>query len=296
MAGDARYQQAAAQLGHDEPIVRTAGIYALEAIVVEWAALGDTAQRDVCIDLLCGYLRSTTGLDHDPTSGLLTPTESERSVRSTVTTVIVRHLGEDKKPGGWSDRPYDFTKAHVVDANFDNVTFQHDVEFEEATFHGSAFFDEVTFQGDSRFLMATFQGNAWFGGTQFQGVASFYRATFHGFALLRAAFHDDATFYGATFRDDTSFYGATFHGDSLFEELHFHGWTSFEDATFRGDARFATTHFLGSVLGLRDDRVTLQDALVLRDNLDDGLRALGASDARRPRHPPGRTLLDEKPF
>ncbi|GAA4995748.1 hypothetical protein GCM10023335_05120 [Streptomyces siamensis] len=47
-----RYTTAAEQLGHDQAAVRLAGVYALARLADDWEE-----QRQVCIDVLCAYLR-----------------------------------------------------------------------------------------------------------------------------------------------------------------------------------------------------------------------------------------------
>ncbi|MET7695698.1 hypothetical protein ABZT06_48915 [Streptomyces sp. NPDC005483] len=47
-----RYTTAAEQLGHGQPAVRLAGVYAMARLADDWPE-----QRQVCIDVLCAYLR-----------------------------------------------------------------------------------------------------------------------------------------------------------------------------------------------------------------------------------------------
>ncbi|MFE3290567.1 pentapeptide repeat-containing protein [Rhodococcus sp. NPDC059234] len=53
-----RYTTCAEQLGHDAPAIRQAGVYALSSLADDWHAAGNDAERQVCIDLLCAYLRT----------------------------------------------------------------------------------------------------------------------------------------------------------------------------------------------------------------------------------------------
>lgn len=48
-----RYSAAVAQLAHDNPNVRLAGVYALANLADEWET-----QRQQCVDVLCAYLRT----------------------------------------------------------------------------------------------------------------------------------------------------------------------------------------------------------------------------------------------
>jgi hypothetical protein len=53
-----RFQEAAAQLGNTEAAVRLAGVYALGRLADDWEE-----QRQVCVDVLCSYLRITKPSD-----------------------------------------------------------------------------------------------------------------------------------------------------------------------------------------------------------------------------------------
>ncbi|WP_405593916.1 hypothetical protein OG741_37460 [Streptomyces sp. NBC_01410] len=55
-----RYTTAAEQLGHDKAAVRLAGVYALARLADDWEE-----QRQVCIDVLCAYLRMPYQPDPD---------------------------------------------------------------------------------------------------------------------------------------------------------------------------------------------------------------------------------------
>ncbi len=79
-----RYAESAAQLGHDKPAIRLAGVYAMAQLADDWA---DPAAQQQCIDVLCAYLRMPL-----PTDVTGTPLPGEVQVRETVVRVITAHL------------------------------------------------------------------------------------------------------------------------------------------------------------------------------------------------------------
>ncbi|MET8212815.1 hypothetical protein ABZT51_44110 [Streptomyces sp. NPDC005373] len=68
-----RYAKAAEQLGHDQPAVRLAGVYAMARLADDW-----TEQRQVCVDVLCAYLR----MPYQPDDTQLDFKPGEREVRA----------------------------------------------------------------------------------------------------------------------------------------------------------------------------------------------------------------------
>ena len=90
--------------------------------------------------------------------------------------------------------------AVLIEARFDQATFEGDADFVFATFENWALFDQATFQGDADFFRAEFQGFAGFDGTTFKRGARFDEATFQG----------DAGFGGASFEHDATFDRANF--------------------------------------------------------------------------------------
>lgn len=53
-----RYTTVAEQLGHDSTAIRLAGVYALASLADDWHDFGNDDERQVCVDLLCAYLRT----------------------------------------------------------------------------------------------------------------------------------------------------------------------------------------------------------------------------------------------
>ena len=74
----ARYNSAAEQLGSDAPAVRLAGVYAMARLADDWED-----QRQVCIDVLCAYLRMEPSGDSP---------RHEAEVREAIVGVIASHV------------------------------------------------------------------------------------------------------------------------------------------------------------------------------------------------------------
>jgi len=201
-----RLEAAAGQLGHDAATVRLAGVSAIARLADDWPA-----QRQLCIDVLCAYLRMAPRSD----TGF-----GESDVRNAIVGIISAHL-RAQSAISWVKHDFDFTGAALFDADFADVTFAGArTSFARATFSG----------GVTRFARATFSGKVTrFDGATFSGgVARFDGATFSGPYTI---------FAGARFSGwHTIFDGATFTGRcTLFDAATFSGWyTNFDLATFSG--------------------------------------------------------------
>ncbi|MGD1225822.1 pentapeptide repeat-containing protein [Streptomyces krungchingensis] len=161
-----RYTTAAEQLGHDQAAVRLAGVYALARLADDWEE-----QRQVCIDVLCAYLR----MPYKPDPAAQGHKTGEREVRHTIIRVISAHLQDPDAATAWSRYRLDFTGAVFDGGDFAGSHFAGWVSFDGATFSG----------GRVSFSYATFSG----------GKVSFDRAAFRGGRVSFGA----ATFSGTTF-------------------------------------------------------------------------------------------------
>lgn len=185
-----RFASACAQLGHDRAAVRLAGIYAVAGLADDWAD-----QRQVCIDVLCAYLRlpyqpeAQTGWHHD----------EEGEVRLSVTKIIRDHLLSEAQPN-WQGHDFDFTRATFHGADFTNAQFNGGhVSFSLTRFTGGwTAFDGACFSG----------AEVLFGGVTFEaGRVTFDSARFTGGRL---------TFNGTEFTgSQVSFRGAEFTGAAV---------------------------------------------------------------------------------
>lgn len=154
-----RFRAAASQLGGASPAERLAGVYAM-------AALGDEYPlgRQQCVDVLCAYLRLPFSPERDEVGArtiqtvqeyvTTTETSSTRSfdlqVRQSIITVIREHTKITARTS-WSGLEFDFTGAHLVDADFAGANFSGErTSFDRATFSGdSTSFDRATFSAAS---------------------------------------------------------------------------------------------------------------------------------------------------
>lgn len=225
-----RYATAAAQLGHAGAAVRLSGVYALAALADDWHEAGNTAQQNVCIDVLCAYLRMRY-VPYDPDDPTSAPA-GEREVRLTVISVIRNHLLDPDEPNSWCDKNLDFTDAHFDGGSFESVTF-----------HGGAIFTGAKFSG----------GDVLFMGAKFSGAnVNFTKAQFSGGSVNFncAKFSSGTVDFGSAEVSDgyVNFSGADFSGaDVLFGGTKFSGGTTyFAAAKFSGgNVNFTSTEFSG---------------------------------------------------
>ncbi|MFI9811008.1 pentapeptide repeat-containing protein [Saccharothrix variisporea] len=134
-----RYGKAAEQLGHDSFAVRLAGVYAMGALADDWVA-----QRQTCVDVLCGYLR-TPYPEGDST---------EREVRQAILTTLLDRSADQE----WRGVTMDCRGAVLEDLDLSNRTFYGDFSFDFARFGGRLTdFGEVRFRGVTTFRGATFE-------------------------------------------------------------------------------------------------------------------------------------------
>jgi hypothetical protein len=114
-----RLGTAAEQLAHDSPAVRLTGVYALAGLADDWED-----KRQVCVDVLCGYLR----LQPD----VMTPGEAE------VRQAILRMIRDRLTGFLWWRRPvdFDFTGVAFENADFSGLRFRGRVILDGAEFSG----------------------------------------------------------------------------------------------------------------------------------------------------------------
>ncbi len=125
-----RLGTAAEQLAHESPAVRLTGVYALAGLADDWAD-----KRQVCVDVLCGYLRLQPEV--------MTPGETE--VRQAILRMI-----RDRLTGfeWWLPVDFDFTGVVFENADFSGLRFPGRVIFDRADFTGElTSFDHTRFEG-----------------------------------------------------------------------------------------------------------------------------------------------------
>jgi uncharacterized protein YjbI with pentapeptide repeats len=199
-----RFASASEQLGHDAAAVRLAGMSALARLADEWKT-----GRQMCIDVLCAYLR----MPYEPQKA----PSGEKEVRLTA----ARSIAERLRNRTWEGFDFDLTGA----------LFDGHVSFDEASFSRGRFsFSRAQFSADVSFYKAQFSaGGVSFLGAQFSaGQVSFDHAQFSGGNI----WFNKSQFSGG----GVSFSGAEFSGgDVLFSGAQFSaGQVSFDHAQFSG--------------------------------------------------------------
>ncbi|WP_330303495.1 MULTISPECIES: pentapeptide repeat-containing protein [unclassified Streptomyces] len=237
-----RYTTAAEQLGHDQAAVRLAGVYALARLADDWAE-----QRQVCIDVLCAYLR----MPYEPDPTAPGHKAGEREVRQTIIRVIRDHLQDPDARTAWCRNNFNFTGAVFDGGSFSTSHFQGKVYFVGAWFTGGTVdFDLATFSGGTvSFADATFSdGTVHFRLARFSGgTVTFNDARFSGGTVD----FGDAAFSGGT----VDFGDATFSGGTVdFSSATFSGGTvDFGGAAFSGGTvDFGDAAFSGGTVGFGD--------------------------------------------
>ncbi|MET9628669.1 pentapeptide repeat-containing protein [Lentzea sp. NPDC006480] len=185
-----RFGAACNQIGNESPTVRLAGVYALASLADEWPE-----QRQVCIDVLCAYLR----VHYEPSLESEWYHDAESEVRLSITSVIARHL-RDGAPVSWQGYDFDLVRAVLRSADFSGIRVPSGTFFLSlARFPGGW----ISFDG-----MSVSGGEVWFGGATFDGArVTFDKASFTGGRVR---------FEGAEFNGgEVSFRGARFAGGEV---------------------------------------------------------------------------------
>lgn len=185
-----RFASACSQIGHEKPTVRLAGIYAMASLADEWLE-----QRQVCIDVLCAYLR----IPYEPALDSPWYHDEESEVRLSITTVISDHL-RPGAPVSWQGHEFNLVRAVLRSADFADIQVP-----------GGRFLLSLARFPDGRTSfdgMHVSGGEVWFGGAEFNGAkVSFDNAEFSG---GRVQF-DGAEFNGG----EVTFRGAKFTGGEV---------------------------------------------------------------------------------
>ena len=261
-----QYTNAAEQIGHDKAAVRLAGVYAMAGLADTWSRRGNAGQRQVCIDVLCAYLRISPDEDD----------AAEKQVRSTIIRLIQQHCLNPNDASTWSDARIDLTSAELVDVDLSGCTFAGEVTFDRASFDGSILeLARCTISGSVSFTAAEVNATrADFSESRFQrgSVVAFQDVKFTGgwVDFRGTVFAGSRTsFTGAEFRPTlyTTFARAQFIGGLLdFSRAHFEpssvglywkeSYTDFSEAifasgammsyyaTYRGEVRLIAAKFL----------------------------------------------------
>jgi uncharacterized protein YjbI with pentapeptide repeats len=236
-----RFESAAKQMGQDDQTVRLAGIHAMAQLADEWVA-----QRQTCIDVLCAFVRVTSG----PTRSSQ-PDDVREALRTTFR-IIKEHLRQRKGQISWGQYEFDFTGAVLKEADFTGMTFTGGrFLFEKVQFEEGVLFDKAIFAG----------GYVSFRGAQLpqpDSHVSFVDASFRGGEVV----FDEVTFGGGEAHFDDAVFGprclVTFKGTQLgaggsvyFKDSKIQGpGICFTNSCFssgNGEVRFDGATFTGTV-------------------------------------------------
>ncbi|MFD9396487.1 pentapeptide repeat-containing protein [Streptomyces sp. NPDC060000] len=201
-----RFSMASEQLGHREPTVRLAGVYAMAGLADDWVE-----RQQTCIDVLCAYLRLPYPPEPDETSPppVHLTWQAHKQVRQSIISCIREHLVE-RAESKWRGRHLDFSGVvfdggHFMGSHFDGGV----INFSNARFINYFSFREAKFT-KSVILMA------W---STFEGRVGFEKAEFHDCLLA----FDHSKFFGGGVNFDNAvvehsiaaFHDLTFSGGSL---------------------------------------------------------------------------------
>lgn len=139
-----RYQDAAAQLGHEKAPVRLAGVYAMARLADDWED-----QRQSCVDVLCAYVRMP--VPKVKVDGQVVDDRGDLQVRETIWSVIRDHVGPNAGGHSWQDREFDFNGAVIRNLRLEHVTFLKPVRFRHARLQGTAELAYVKFAEGASF-------------------------------------------------------------------------------------------------------------------------------------------------
>lgn len=115
----ARFVSTVDLLSAAAPIKRTSGLYALAALADDWLVVGRGDEAQVCIDVLCGYLR--TGAPAGPDDRLV-----EADVRRTGFDVIRTHLQVGDANPAWAGLRFSVAGAPIwFHANLSDIACEN---------------------------------------------------------------------------------------------------------------------------------------------------------------------------
>jgi hypothetical protein len=146
-----RYRSASEQLDYRySATVRLAGVYAMAHLADDWPK-----QRQMCVDVLCAYLRMPLPAD-DAAAG-------EWQVRDSIVRLIDAHVTVVKRRRlpdeiSWSGMSFDFSGGYFRDLKMEAPAFSDHVSFAGATFAGQCQLWAPTFDSEADFNNVTIEG------------------------------------------------------------------------------------------------------------------------------------------
>ncbi len=247
-----RYQDAAAQLGHERAAVRLAGIYAIGRLADDWPE-----NRQMCVDLLCAYLRMPYNPGRD--------SDDESVVRETVFEVMRARLTDPSRPDSWSDLSFDFSGGTYDTVPLTDCHFNKEVLFHDARFVGMDRWGEGKHRGWIGFKRSVFSN----GMSLFQARVDGAIVNFDGARFLGGVLHlGGASFrrFNLFFRETEFVGGRIYLGGTEFTQRRTHstlGHIWFDRATFDG------TEFVCNEVKIEGQvELRMNDAKLLSGTLD----------------------------
>lgn len=158
-----RYGKAAEQLGHESFAVRLAGVYAMGSLAKDWQE-----GRQICVDVLCGYLRAPYPQDNLTESGV------RQAIAGTLLDLPYR-VKLDLRGAEFED--VDLSgRRFSGELNFDNAVFRgHMTDFSQCEFAGTMTFRGAVFESEHTSFSHSYMTNATFDFTnaEFSGEVHF---------------------------------------------------------------------------------------------------------------------------
>nr|WP_232541370.1 pentapeptide repeat-containing protein [Nocardia bovistercoris] len=230
------------------------------ALADDWHSRDRQDEVQVCIDVLCGYLRlpylrehgdshltkrvisrPRNNLDRNSARGAVEDhfeyRQNDREVRQTIVKVIASRLKKDEEHP-WSICDFDFSDAVFENANFSEVLFEGNANFDGAEFYS----DKWTV-----FMGSIFEGDASFDGAKFHEKETLFMWTL----FKEAANFNNAEFYG----DLTAFDGAAFAGGALFRKAKFYSTDTFFTGMVFAGAMFNEATFMSERVKFDDPKI-----------------------------------------
>lgn len=223
----ARYTKAVELMGHESAAIRLGGVHSLVALATEWQ---DVNQRQMCVDVLCSYLRIS------PTVRESTPAEpyaGELAVRDTIERKICEHLQNDT-PNHWGDIDINLQGAYLrMPIHWEGLEFKGRAMFDACYFSSEVVFDRTIFHQEATFRFSTFKNVALFRATEFRAGADFERCDF--------ATRIDIS--GSTFASGVNFDQCVFEGPLSAREVTVTKFANFEQCEFKAGCFIVDCNF-----------------------------------------------------
>ncbi|MBW8026137.1 hypothetical protein EOG37_05485 [Clavibacter michiganensis subsp. michiganensis] len=128
-----RFSQAVSLLSNVErATTRQAGVYALGALADDWDNFGRQDERQVCIDVLCGYLRSAWHTSGEASG-------DEKRIRSAAFDLIATHLRPGSGAVNWNGAVFNLQGSIIAfETNFRGISLTSStIDLRRSTFDGA---------------------------------------------------------------------------------------------------------------------------------------------------------------